>query len=160
MPAADSLSDHVRAIADKLTREGQWLATAESCTGGWIAKTLTDLPGSSAWFAGGIVSYSNAAKHRLLGVSPETLAHHGAVSEETVQEMARGALRCFDATHAVAVSGVAGPEGGTEAKPVGTVWIAWADPSGVRARLFDFPGDREAVRMHAVRAALAGICPA
>ncbi len=157
MPASDSIQIRVRAVADKLSAEGQMLATAESCTGGWIAKALTDMPGSSAWFAGGVVSYSNAAKVRLLGVRPETLEQHGAVSEATVREMASGALRCFETPYAIAVSGVAGPDGGTQARPVGTVWIAWASPSGLRARQFAFPGDREAVRIQAVSTALDGI---
>ncbi len=157
MSASDSFEPAARAVADRLTAEGQMLATAESCTGGWIAKALTDLPGSSGWFAGGIVSYSNAAKTRLLGVSAETLAAHGAVSEAAVREMASGARCCFETEYAVAVSGIAGPDGGGDDKPVGTVWIAWARPDGLRTRLFLFPGDREAVRRQTVSAALDGL---
>ncbi len=157
MPDSDPLRATVSAVARRLLAREQLLATAESCTGGWVAKVLTDQAGSSAWFAGGIVSYSNAAKMRLLGVRAGTLEQHGAVSEATVLEMAAGALRSFEAHYAVAVSGIAGPDGGTREKPVGTVWIGWAGPDGARARRFVFPGKREAVRWEAVQAALAGL---
>ena len=134
------------------------LASAESCTGGWIAKTLTDLSGSSAWFEAGVVSYSNQAKMSLLGVRKETLERTGAVSEETALEMVSGALDRLNAGVAVAVTGIAGPTGGTPQKPVGTVWIAWQRCGGAaRARLFHFPGDREAVRRQTVAAALEGV---
>jgi nicotinamide-nucleotide amidase len=134
------------------------LVTAESCTGGWIAKTLTDLPGSSAWFDAGVVSYSNAAKESVLGVRRETLERTGAVSEETALEMVSGVLDRFGAGVAVAVTGVAGPAGGTPEKPVGTVWISWQrSGDAARARCFHFDGDREAVRRQTVAAALAGI---
>ena len=134
------------------------LVTAESCTGGWIAKTLTDLPGSSAWFDAGVVTYSYGAKEALLGVNPRTLERTGAVSEETVLEMVSGALARFGAGMAVAVTGIAGPSGGTPEKPVGTVWIGWKRRGGyARAKLFHFAGDREAVRRQTVAAALAGI---
>ncbi len=134
------------------------VVTAESCTGGWIAKTLTDLPGSSAWFDAGVVTYSYGAKEALLGVNPRTLERTGAVSEETVLEMVSGALARFGAGMAVAVTGIAGPSGGTPEKPVGTVWIGWKRRGGyARAKLFHFAGDREAVRRQTVAAALAGI---
>ena len=134
------------------------VVTAESCTGGWIAKTLTDLPGSSAWFDAGVVTYSYEAKEALLGVNPRTLEHAGAVSEETVLEMVSGALARFGAGVAVAVTGIAGPSGGTPGKPVGTVWIGWKRRGGYgHARLFHFPGDREAVRRQTVAAALIGL---
>ena len=134
------------------------LATAESCTGGWIAKALTDLSGSSAWFDGGVVSYSNEAKASLLGVRRDTLERHGAVSEETALEMVSGVLDRFGAGVAVAVTGIAGPTGGTPDKPVGTVWIGWKRQGAeARARLFHFDGDREAVRRQTVAAALSGI---
>ncbi|MFZ0872518.1 MAG: CinA family protein [Rhodanobacter sp.] len=134
------------------------LVTAESCTGGWIAKTLTDLPGSSAWFGAGVVTYSYEAKEALLGVNPRTLEHAGAVSEETVLEMVSGALARFGAGVAVAVTGIAGPSGGTPDKPVGTVWIGWKRRGGYgHAQLFHFPGDREAVRRQTVAAALIGV---
>ncbi len=134
------------------------LATAESCTGGWIAKCLTDISGSSDWFERGFVTYSNGAKMAMLGVSAETLASRGAVSEETVREMAGGAVRQSPAQVAVAVSGIAGPTGGTPDKPVGTVWIAWAWPDrSVSAKKFMFAGNREAVRRATVAEALKGL---
>ncbi|MDQ3289193.1 MAG: CinA family protein [Pseudomonadota bacterium] len=133
------------------------LVTAESCTGGWIAKTLTDVAGSSAWFECGLAAYSYEAKQALLGVQPHTLEQHGAVSRETVIEMVSGALVHSGATYAVAVTGIAGPGGGTEEKPVGTVWIAWKQRGGYpRADVFHFEGDREAVRRQTVGTALAG----
>jgi nicotinamide-nucleotide amidase len=130
------------------------MATAESCTGGWIAKVLTDAAGSSQWFDGGIVAYSNAAKTALLGVSAATLAAHGAVSEETVRAMAEGARERFGAQLAVAVSGIAGPTGGTPDKPVGTVHFGWAAPGRVTAARRVFSGGREAVRRQTVALAL------
>lgn len=134
------------------------VVTAESCTGGWIAKALTDLPGSSAWFDAGVVTYSYEAKEALLGVNPHTLERTGAVSEETALEMVSGALARFGAGLAVAVTGIAGPSGGTPGKPVGTVWIGWKRRGGYgHAQLFQFPGDREAVRRQTVAAALTGL---
>jgi len=134
------------------------LVTAESCTGGWIAKTLTDIPGSSDWFECGLAAYSYEAKQALLGVRPETLEHHGAVSRETVIEMVSGALVHSGASLAVAVTGIAGPGGGTDEKPVGTVWIAWKRRGGYpQAEMFHFDGDREAVRRQTVAAALRGM---
>ncbi len=145
------------AVAGQLMAKGQTLATAESCTGGWIAKVITDLPGSSAWFAGGIVSYSNQAKAELLDVSIETLEREGAVSEATVREMAEGARQKFHVDVSIAVSGIAGPDGGTAIKPVGTVWIAWASANATSARHFVFNGNRKAVRKQTVMAALGGV---
>ncbi len=154
------------ALAETLGRElrsaGWRIVTAESCTAGWIAKALTDVPGSSQWVDSGYVTYSNSAKMRDVGVSARTLAEHGAVSEATVREMADGALRAAGVEMAVAVSGVAGPDGGTAEKPVGTVWFAVATPeaSGPAAvcERRQFGGDREAVRRqsvdHALRLAL------
>ena len=133
---------------------GWRLAVAESCTGGWIAKVLTDVAGSSQWFDGGVVAYSNAAKTELLGVPSETLAVHGAVSEETVRAMADGARRRFAVDLAVAVSGIAGPGGGSEDKPVGTVHFAWAAPDRVMAARRIFTGGRESVRRKTVALAL------
>jgi nicotinamide-nucleotide amidase len=142
-------------LGRRLKGEGLVLATAESCTGGWIAKVLTDIPGSSGWFDRGYVTYSNRAKEEMLGVSAETLALYGAVSEAVVREMVEGTLIRSGAAIAVAVSGVAGPEGGSEEKPVGTVWFAWsrtgADPVSER---FQFAGNREEVRHQSVRVAL------
>jgi nicotinamide-nucleotide amidase len=144
--------------ATEVQQRNLMLVTAESCTGGWIAKTLTDLPGSSAWFGAGVVTYSYEAKEALLGVNPRTLEHAGAVSEETVLEMVSGALARFGAGVAVAVTGIAGPSGGTPDKPVGTVWIGWKRRGGYgHAQLFHFPGDREAVRRQTVAAALIGV---
>jgi nicotinamide-nucleotide amidase len=136
----------------------QTVVTAESCTGGWIAKMLTDIAGSSAWFECGMAAYSYEAKQALLGVQPHTLEAHGAVSRETVIEMVSGALVHSGATLAVAVTGIAGPGGGTEDKPVGTVWIAWKRRGGYpQAEVFHFDGDREAVRRQTVAAALGGL---
>ena len=146
------------AAAAEIQKRNLMLVTAESCTGGWIAKTLTDLPGSSAWFGAGVVTYSYEAKEALLGVNPRTLEHAGAVSEETVLEMVSGALARFGAGVAVAVTGIAGPSGGTPDKPVGTVWIGWKRRGGYgHAQLFHFPGDREAIRRRTVAAALIGL---
>jgi nicotinamide-nucleotide amidase len=147
----------LRRLAAALQRRGWWLATAESCTGGGIAAALTGQAGSSAWFDRGFVTYSNEAKQEMLGVSAETLRRFGAVSRETVIEMARGALAHSRAHLGVAVTGIAGPGGGTPDKPVGTVWIAWALPDRADAVCERFAGDRAAVRSATVDAALAGL---
>jgi nicotinamide-nucleotide amidase len=148
-------------VAGGLLASGRQLVTAESCTGGWIAKVCTDLPGSSRWFRGGVVAYSNELKAALLGVRQETLSREGAVSEAVVKEMALGALEHLGGDVAVAVSGIAGPDGGTPDKPVGTVWVAWAVRDGtvtrVRADEARFEGDRERIRRLAVHCALAGL---
>jgi len=134
------------------------LATAESCTGGWVAQCVTSVSGSSEWYDRGFVTYSNASKEELLGVRRDTLEARGAVSEETAREMAAGALGRSDAAVAVAVTGVAGPTGGTPAKPVGTVCFAWAARGGpVRSATRSFSGDRESVRRQSVAAALEGL---
>ncbi len=148
----------VERVAALLTAREARLATAESCTGGWIAKSLTDLPGSSAWFEYGIVSYSNEAKQTLLALDPGLIDAHGAVSAEVAIQMAAAARAVSSADISVAVTGIAGPEGGTADKPVGTVWLAWDGP-GRRAtsRCRDFSGDREAIRRQTVIAALDGI---
>lgn len=161
------MADHdaIRALADALVRElaeaGKAVATAESCTGGWIAKAITDIPGSSAVFGYGIVSYANGAKESILGVASDTLTEDGAVSAAVVEAMAKGALRLSGADIAVAVSGIAGPDGGSEAKPVGTVWFGWAVRAGSRQRIDSsreqFVGDRELVREAAVAHALQGL---
>lgn len=157
-PADSDLTDLAAKLGERLMARGWAVATAESCTGGWIAKAITDVTGSSGWFDRGFVTYSNAAKRELLGVRPETLERHGAVSEDTVREMAAGALARSRADLAVAVSGIAGPEGGTEEKPVGTVWVCWQRRGGdALVRVVPFDGDREAVRREAVRAALWGL---
>lgn len=145
-------------VAQQLLAVGGRLATAESCTGGWVAKVCTDIAGSSRWFECGFVTYSNSAKVRDLGVSERTLADHGAVSEATVREMAEGALRVSGADVAIAISGIAGPDGGTALKPVGTVWFGVASGRApgiaVAAEIQQFSGDRAAVRRGAVWRAL------
>ncbi len=140
-----------------LINRGWMLATAESCTGGLIAATCTDLAGSSAWFERGFVTYSNAAKIELLGVDAGLIAHHGAVSEAVVRAMAAGALAHSHAQVAVAVTGVAGPSGGSVEKPVGTVWLGWATPAGVTAAVRHFDGDRASVRQVTVQHSLLGL---
>ncbi|BBL74771.1 CinA family protein [Methylomagnum ishizawai] len=140
---------------------GWMLATAESCTGGGVAECVTAVAGSSAWFDRGFVTYSNEAKMDMLGVDPETLREHGAVSEATVREMAEGAVRLSWANIAVAVSGIAGPGGGGPDKPVGLVWFAWAcEGRETVARCERFEGDRRAVRAQAVAVALRGVLDA
>jgi nicotinamide-nucleotide amidase len=145
-------------VGHKLRAAERHLVTAESCTAGWIAKALTDIPGSSQWFECGYVTYSNAAKSRDLQVAATTLESFGAVSEQTVREMAEGALRVSGATVALAVSGIAGPDGGTPEKPAGTVWFCAAarqEPAiDIIAEHKLFEGDREFVRRHAVSHAL------
>ncbi|MCB1724184.1 MAG: CinA family protein [Chromatiaceae bacterium] len=147
----------VKRLAAALERRGWMLTCAESCTGGGIAAALTDLAGSSAWFDRGFVTYSNDAKREMLGVAADTLDRHGAVSRETVIEMAQGALSHSRAQISVAVSGVAGPGGGTPDKPVGTVWLAWAGPDGADAVCERFAGDRLAVRAATIDRALVGL---
>ncbi|HEY3487570.1 MAG TPA: CinA family protein [Gammaproteobacteria bacterium] len=135
------------------------LATAESCTGGWIAKAITDIPGSSRWFERGFITYSNQAKSEQLGVNPRLIEKYGAVSAEVVEAMAAGALKYSTADIAVAVSGIAGPDGGSPEKPAGTVWFAWTlrGQSKVYSEHQYFSGDREQVRRAAVAKGLAGI---
>ena len=135
MPSNTTLERLAMHVGRHLLATGQRLTLAESCTGGWVAKTITDIAGSSQWFEGGYVTYSNASKVRTLGVSPRTLARFGAVSDAVVREMARGALRASGADLAIAVSGVAGPEGGSPDKPVGTVWFCWASRRGRGVRM-------------------------
>ena len=143
-------------LGEALLAKGARVSCVESCTGGWIAKTLTDVPGSSAWFGWGWVTYADEAKHELVGVSAETLAAHGAVSEAVVAAMAHAGRCLSGAEFAVAVSGIAGPEGGTPEKPVGTVWFAWDGPVSVtRHRVFE--GSRDSIRRQAVACALQGL---
>jgi nicotinamide-nucleotide amidase len=161
MPEDPAISELAIALVGELNRTNRAVATAESCTGGWIAKALTDVPGSSGCFGYGIVSYSNGAKESILGVGNRTLAEHGAVSEPVVREMAEGALRLSDADISVAVSGVAGPDGGSDEKPVGTVWFAWSTrgPAGITTDtdLQRFEGNRERIRMQTVIHGLKGV---
>lgn len=144
-------------LGAKLLAAGWRVTTAESCTGGGIACAITDIAGSSAWFEMGFVSYANQAKTQLLGVQAATLAAHGAVSAAVVTEMAAGARQRAHADIAVAVSGVAGPSGGTADKPVGTVWFGWATASAVDTEVKHFAGDRAAVRQQTIQYALAGL---
>ena len=141
-----------------LKAKGWMLATAESCTGGWVGEIVTAVPGSSAWYDRGFITYTNASKQEMLGVQAETLAQHGAVSEEAVCEMASGTLLHSQANIALAISGVAGPGGGSPGKPVGTVCFAWAIRDGAaNSERCLFPGDRREVRQHAVQHALQGV---
>lgn len=158
IPSDAELREQAELIGARLRADHDHLVTAESCTGGWIAKTVTDIAGSSDWFDSGMVAYSYEAKQALLGVRPQTLETHGAVSRETVIEMVSGALVNSGASVAVAVTGIAGPGGGSEGKPVGTVWIGWKRRGGyARAEVFQFDGDRDAVRRQTVASALRGL---
>lgn len=161
MPEDPILHELATTLVGELNRKNQAVATAESCTGGWIAKALTDVSGSSGCFGYGIVSYSNGAKESVLGVSSSTLAEHGSVSEPVVREMAEGALRLSGADISVAVSGIAGPEGGSDQKPVGTVWFAWSvrGPAGITTDtdLQRFDGNRDSIRMQTVMHGLEGV---
>ncbi|MPN02167.1 Nicotinamide-nucleotide amidohydrolase PncC [bioreactor metagenome] len=141
-----------------LSERGEWLACAESCTGGWVAQSVTAIAGSSGWFERGFVTYSNAAKIEMLGVAEATLARHGAVSEAVARAMAQGALAHSRADWALAITGIAGPGGGSPEKPVGTVCFAWAGrEGGCLAQTRHFAGDRAAVREQSVRHALSGL---
>ena len=158
VPDDAALGELAQRLGQSLKSHYLMLVTAESCTGGWIAKTMTDIAGSSDWFDCGLAAYSYEAKQALLGVRPQTLEEHGAVSRETVLEMVSGALVHSGASISVAVTGIAGPGGGTPDKPVGTVWIGWKRRGGYpRAEVFHFHGDREAVRRQTVAAALRGL---
>ncbi|HEV7271216.1 CinA family protein [Pseudoxanthomonas sp.] len=158
VPDDETLQILARQVGERLRHARDHLVTAESCTGGWIAKCVTDIAGSSDWFDSGMVAYSYEAKQALLGVRPQTLETHGAVSRETVIEMVSGALVNSGASLAVAVTGIAGPGGGSPDKPVGTVWIGWKRRGGyARAEVFQFGGDRDAVRRQTVEHALKGL---
>lgn len=148
----------VQRIGGALKAQGRMLATAESCTGGWVGRAVTAVPGCSHWYERGFITYTNTAKQEMLGVSRQTLDTHGAVSEQAVREMAEGVLARSHAQVALAVSGIAGPGGGTPDKPVGTVWLAWAGEwFATTARMRRYGGDREAVRRQAVVDALTGL---
>ena len=151
------MTELARQVGEALKARGLRLVTAESCTGGWVAMALTAVAGSSDWFERGYVTYSNAAKREDLGVAEATLARHGAVSEQTAREMAAGALKKGGARVALAITGVAGPTGGTPAKPVGTVCFAWTDGSKMVSETKRFDGDRERVRRQSVERSLQGI---
>ena len=153
-----SLASLARRVGSRLKRRGLKLATAESCTGGWIAQAVTSVAGSSEWFERGFVTYSNEAKKESLGVRTATLSRYGAVSEETAREMAAGALKRSRAQVAVAVTGIAGPGGGSRKKPVGMVCFAWAGKRGApESTTLHFSGGRESVRRKSVVAALQGL---
>ncbi len=154
----NTLDDLVVRVAGLLSQRGEWLTVAESCTGGWVAQALTSLAGSSAWFDRGFVTYSNAAKVEMLGVPENTLERHGAVSEATARAMAQGALRHSHGDWSLAITGIAGPSGGSLEKPVGTVCFAWAHrDGGCEAHTRHFAGDRMAVREQSVSYALRGL---
>ena len=157
MPS-DTLTTLAALVGGKLKAKSLMLATAESCTGGWVAQAVTAIAGSSEWFERGFVTYSNAAKMEMLHVKANTLHAHGAVSEETAREMAIGALAHSRAQVAVAITGIAGPAGSSAEKPVGTVCFAWALKSAaVSAETRQFKGNRESVRRQSVIAALQGV---
>ena len=156
-PTDEELESLARTLGDALLGSRAKVACAESCTGGWISKVLTDVPGSSSWFGWGFVTYANEAKRGELDVPVESLSEHGAVSEPVVAAMAQKARERSGAEYAVAVSGIAGPDGGTEDKPVGTVWFAWGGPQTIRTERCRFDGNREFVRRQSVARALEGL---
>jgi len=156
--SSDTLATLATLVGARLRDRGMMLAAAESCTGGWTAQAVTAIAGSSDWFERGFVTYSDTAKQEMLGVSARTLAAHGAVSEQTAREMVLGALAHSRAQVALAITGIAGPTGGSPEKPVGTVCFAWAVKDGaLDAETRQFVGDRESVRRQAVIAALQGV---
>lgn len=154
------MDELARKVGTELKKARAILVTAESCTGGWVAQAVTSIAGSSDWFERGYVTYSNDSKQELLGVKKETLQTHGAVSEETAREMAQGALAHSKGTIALAVTGVAGPGGGTAQKPVGMVCFAWARGKKVTTEAIRFSGDRDSVRRQSVVRALEGVLKA
>ena len=149
------LEKMVAALGQSLRSRRCRMATAESCTGGLVACTLTDVAGSSEWFEGGVVAYDNRVKMRLLGVPEEILVRHGAVSRACVESMVRGVCPLMDVPVGLAISGIAGPGGGTPDKPVGTVWVAWQSAGRVWSRDFSFDGSRREIKMQSMRAAIA-----
>jgi nicotinamide-nucleotide amidase len=154
----DDIAQAARQLAEQLIQQSIMVVTAESCTGGGIAQTLTAIAGSSRWFERGFVTYSNDAKQEMLSVQAATLERTGAVSEDTALEMALGAVRHSRGQVSMAVTGIAGPEGGTPDKPVGTVWIAWGHSNGdADAQCFHFQGDRDAVRQQTILEAIRGL---
>ena len=154
----DELNQLAAQVGAALKSRGLMLASAESCTGGWVGEVVTSVPGSSHWYDRGFITYTNESKQEMLGVAAQTLAEFGAVSEQTVREMAAGALKHSRAHITLAISGIAGPGGATPSKPVGTVCMAWATRSGAGlSQMIHFQGDRTAVRRQAVVAALQGV---
>lgn len=154
------LTERAKQLGELLRERGWAVTTAESCTGGWVAKVLTDVAGSSQWFARGYVTYSNEAKFEMLGVPAADLETHGAVSEEVVAAMVTGASLAANCECAVAISGIAGPGGALPGKPVGTVWFAWLSAGRIQTQTDCFAGDREAVRRRSVAVALDGLIEA
>lgn len=153
-----TLQDTIHRLGSKLKQQKETLATAESCTGGWVGEAITSVPGTSHWYDRGFITYSNAAKREMLGVSTDTLARFGAVSEQTARAMVEGALRNSQARYALSTTGIAGPEGGTPDKPVGYVCFAWAGHNKETvSECLRFDGDRQQVRLQAVHHALEGI---
>ena len=161
MADTESIAALSEALVSELIESGRSVSVAESCTGGWIAKALTDTSGSSQCFSYGVVSYSNGAKESMLGVNPASLIRYGAVSAEVVAEMAEGVLNLSGADYAVAVSGIAGPDGGTEEKPVGTVWLGWAVRNNKKpvteTEKHLVRGDRDTIRTRSVILAMQGV---
>jgi nicotinamide-nucleotide amidase len=154
----NALFELAERLGRRLKAKGYKIATAESCTGGWIAQAITEVPGSSAWFDRGFVTYSNNSKVQMLGVSPKTLEQYGAVSTEIAKQMAAGALANSEADWAVAVTGIAGPNGGSKTKPVGTVYVAWQGKNGgVKVERLQLSGDRHQIRKQAVENAIEGV---
>ena len=141
-------------LGKAVLQRGATVTTAESCTGGGIAEAITAVPGSSQWFEYGFVTYANQAKQQLLGVEDQVLQHQGAVSQSVVEQMALGAINVSGADYAIAVSGIAGPDGGTAEKPVGTVWICWLTPTKNHSQQFRFTGDRRSIREQAIKISL------
>ncbi|MEM9531758.1 MAG: nicotinamide-nucleotide amidohydrolase family protein [Pseudomonadota bacterium] len=154
VPDDEGLKELAQHLGETLRSQKLRLAAAESCTGGWIGRVATDVAGSSTWFEGSLVTYSNALKQRWLGVTPEVLTHHGAVSAAVARQMADGACEASGCPVSVAVTGIAGPDGGSETKPVGTVWFGFTVPGNGVTEMCCFAGDREAVRRQTVGHAL------
>lgn len=148
------INEYSNQLGLSLLEHSATVVTAESCTGGGIASAITDIPGSSKWFHCGYVTYSNHSKMRDLGIPPALLNNKGAVCEEVAIEMAKSAARLSGANFSIATSGIAGPSGGSEIKPVGTVWFAWLGPLGMRSKKYQFSGDRYAIREQAIEVAL------
>lgn len=158
IPSDAELQQLAEQTGERLKAADILLACAESCTGGFVSKVITDIPGSSEWFDRGFITYTNQAKQELLGVPAETVAEHGAVSEQTARAMAAGAIRHSQAAITIAITGIAGPGGGRLDKPVGMVWFAWATRDGhIESESLQFLGDRDGVRRQAVAHALHGL---
>jgi len=151
------LTGPVIALGDYLRQHGWRMATAESCTGGLVASTLTDVAGSSEWFEGGVVAYDNRVKQKLLAVPEETLIRYGAVSQACVEAMVEGVCALLDVPAGLAISGIAGPGGGTVEKPVGMVWMAWKRDGRIWSRVYHFHGTRREIKLQSVHAAVAGL---